>query len=128
MAETATQPEPDASAPEYAASAAPPECREQLAAFRELAIQNARCNLKLHDRRRLKDRARIMFALAVGTSLLAGALAVLARMGYPRWTADGALALSGLAILPTIACLWHAWRLRRFALSRRRFADNARPA
>jgi hypothetical protein len=100
-----------------------PEGREQMAAFRELANQAARFALGLHDRRHLEDRARTMFVLAAGTLLLAGVFAVLAKLGYAR-TANSALALCGVAIIPASACLWHTVRVQWHARSRRRFADE----
>ncbi|SRR5687768_8480029 len=102
----------------------PREGRAQMAAFRELANQSARMALGLHDRRHLKDRAKTMFVLAFGTLLMAGGLAVLSKLGYPR-TAPGALALCGVAIVPACGCLWHSLRLASHARSRRRFADEA---
>ncbi len=104
--------------------AAVPEGREQLAAFREIANQSARNALNLHDRRDLATRAQTMFLLALGTLLLAGALATLAKLGYPR-TANSALVVCGLAMLPASFGLLHTVRLQWQARARRRFADKS---
>jgi hypothetical protein len=113
-----------ANSEELAPAAPAPERREQIVAFRELANQNARSALKLHDRRRLKDRARTMFVLTAAVLALAATWAALDRLGYSRWTAEGALGLCGLAVVPALVGAWHTWRLWRNAWSRRRYADK----
>jgi hypothetical protein len=113
-------------APETPGPAAPaPERPEQLAAFREVAIQNARSALKLHDRRRLRDRAGSMFLLTAAVLMLAAFCAALAMLGYSRWTPEAAMVLACLAAVPALAGAWHTGRLWWHARSRRRYGDNA---
>jgi len=124
VATSATESAFPASSDELPPAAPAPERREQLVAFRELANQNARSALKLHDRRRLKDRARSMFVLTAAVLALAATWAALARLGYSRWTADGALVLCGIALVPALVGTWHTLRLWRHARSRRRYGEK----
>jgi hypothetical protein len=55
--------------------------------------------------------------------VLAASWSALARLGYSRWTADGALVLCGIALLPALAGMWHTIRLWRHAQWRRRYGD-----
>jgi len=80
----------------------PPECREQLAALRVLANQNAHNALILHACRGLKVRARVMFVAAVVVSLFSCVLAALAILGNSFWAQIGSAAAGALALV--LAC------------------------
>ena len=66
-----------------------------------------------------------MFILMAAVLVLAAMWAGLARLGYSRWTPEGALVLCGIALVPAIVGAWHTWRLWRHAQWRRRCGDNS---
>ena len=66
-----------------------------------------------------------MFVLTAVVLVLAATWVALARLGYSRWTADGALVLCGIALVPALAGMWHTLRLWRHARSRRRYGEKS---
>jgi hypothetical protein len=79
-----------------------PERREQMAALRELANQNAHNALVLHACRGLKVEARVKFVAAMATSIFSCALAAVALVEGSYWAQIGS-AVAGAAGL-MLAC------------------------
>lgn len=79
-----------------------PERREQMAALRELANQNANNAIVLHACRELKVEARVKFVAAMATSVFSCALAGVAIIDGSYWARIGS-AVAGAAAL-MLAC------------------------
>ncbi len=79
-----------------------PERREQMAALRELANQNANNAIVLHACRELKVEARVKFVAAMATSVFSCALAAVAIIDGSYWARIGS-AVAGAAAL-MLAC------------------------
>jgi hypothetical protein len=83
----------------------PPECRDQLAAMRELANKNARDAVAEHACRDLSSKISMAFLGAAVVSVLSSCLAVLALQESQHWAVGGAGATFAVALL--LACRFY---------------------
>jgi hypothetical protein len=79
--------------------AAAPERREQLTALRQVANQNARNAVILHDCQGLMVQTRALLAGACGASCLSSGLAILALVGNSSWARLSAVVTCVLAVV-----------------------------
>lgn len=80
----------------------PPECRDQLAAMRELANKNARDAVAEHACRGLSSKIRMTFLGAAVVSVFSSCLAVLALQESHHWAVGAAGATFAVGLL--LAC------------------------
>ena len=79
--------------------APPPERREQIAALRQVANQNARNAVILHDCHALKIQSQALLAGALGASCLSSGLALLALVGQSPGARVAAVVICLLALV-----------------------------
>ena len=89
-----------------------PERRDQLTALRQVANQNARNAVILHDCQALVSQTRLLFLTAVAVSCLSSGLAILALAGHSAAARQSAIATCLVALVLSCGFCGLYWRLR----------------